>query len=103
MFNTPYTLSETIGAGDVPKIPCEPTELFYNPFQKFFFYFNGLTEIIMIDQGHTSQTGDACTLKSTPTATTFKKVILPGGVSYVGTPTYYSGKTYFVADYGGQS
>lgn len=54
----------------------------------------------MIDDGHTDQTGDACSLKNVPASSTFSSVNLPGGaVNYVSEPTFFSGFTYMSVDY----
>ena len=92
-------MSETVAAGNYANIPCVNTQLHWNPFEKFFFYYIG-NKIVMIDDGHTDQTGDACSLKNSPVSSTFSSVTLPGGaINFVSEPTFFSGFTYMSVDY----
>jgi len=98
MFNLVYSMNEALSVPHANLIPCAPTSLYWNPFQKFFFYYYGQM-IVVLDAGTSGSTGDACSQLNSPVSTTFNSVTLVGVVSSISDPTYYSGFTYFVVNY----
>lgn len=79
-------------------IPCSTHDLYFEPYSRFFFYYNyQQSKIVITDRGFTTSTGDACSTDVTPTSVTLWNQSI-SGYSSLTDPAFYKGFTYFGAD-----
>ena len=73
-------------------IPCDHEQLHYHPYGRFFFYYFKNTQIVIVDRGFTTETGDACTTTADPTTVNHWTSSLPlSNILEMSEPAFYGG------------
>ena len=101
MWNTVKELSLSFAAYE-SLIPCSHETLYYHPYEKFFFYYLKNAQIVSVDRGFTSTTGNACSTTVTPTSINVFTTPL-SNANYMTPPAFYKGYTYISYDHSSNS
>ena len=93
MWHTVKEKSIAVNSAD-QYIPCDFEKLHYHPYGRFFFYYRDNKDIIALDRGFTTETGDACTVSEDPTTVNIQVITVNSNSQYISPPAFYGEYTY---------